>query len=66
MTWEVEGGLVVVPHDPEAVIGLRADIIRAIYAKHGLTILEVRNGPWSGRTDNLKASYQDFIIAEKA
>ena len=62
----VAGARVVLPHDPEAVIGLYTSTVAAAHREHGLRIDEVRNGPWSGRTDDIRASYQDVIIATKA
>jgi ubiquinone/menaquinone biosynthesis C-methylase UbiE len=62
----VDGGLVSNPANPEHLIGFYTDRLKDLYAKHGLKIVEIRNGPWSGRTDNLRASFQDVILAVKA
>jgi SAM-dependent methyltransferase len=66
MRFPVDGGLVVVPHNPEAAIALYTDRVASLHDAHRLTIVEIRNGPWSGRSDNLRASYQDVVIARKA
>ena len=63
MAAEVEGGLVVVPHDPEAVIGLYTSLVVRSHLDYGLINLDIRNGTWSGRQDDLRASYQDVIVA---
>lgn len=65
MPFEIEGGLTAIPHNPEALIGFRRETIETFHAGNGLQIEEVRLGPWSGRTDNLRASYQDVVIAKK-
>jgi SAM-dependent methyltransferase len=62
----VDGGLVSNPNNPEHLIGLYTDRVKELHAKHGLEIVEIRNGPWSGRTDNLRASFQDVILAIKS
>jgi SAM-dependent methyltransferase len=61
----VENGRIAVEADPEALTALNLEFVKGLHDRSGLHILEVRNGPWSGRTDNLKASYQDVIIAQK-
>jgi SAM-dependent methyltransferase len=66
MPWEIEGGLTATPQNPEALISFRRTLIEDLHARHGLEIEEIRNGPWSGRSDNLRASYQDVVIAKKA
>jgi SAM-dependent methyltransferase len=65
MPFEIEGGLTAIPKNPEALISFRRPVIEEIHTKHGLQIEEVRFGPWSGRRDNLRASYQDVVIANK-
>jgi len=65
MPFEIDGGLTAIPHNPEALIGFRRETIESIHAVHGLQIEDIRNGSWSGRSDNLRASYQDVVIARK-
>jgi len=65
MPYEIEGGLTAIPHNPEALISFRRPVIEGIHTKHGLQIEDIRNGTWSGRSDNLRASYQDVVIARK-
>jgi ubiquinone/menaquinone biosynthesis C-methylase UbiE len=62
----VKGGRIALPHDPEALSGLYTERVKEIHARHGLSVKEIRNGPWSARTDNLRASYQDVVIATGA
>jgi ubiquinone/menaquinone biosynthesis C-methylase UbiE len=64
LTNPVDGGLTARLDDPEALIGLDTGRIRQLHEKHSLKIFEIRNGPWSGREDDLRASYQDVIIAK--
>jgi SAM-dependent methyltransferase len=66
LTIPVNGGLAARINDPEVLIGLDAGRIKQLHEKHGLEIVEIRNGPWSGRGDDLRASNQDVIIAKKA
>lgn len=65
MPWEIEGGLTAIPSNPEALISFRRPVIEGIHTKHGLQIEDIRNGPWSGRSDNIRAGYQDVVIARK-
>jgi ubiquinone/menaquinone biosynthesis C-methylase UbiE len=65
MPWEIEGGLTAIPHNPEALISFKRPMIENIHTRHGLQIEDIRNGPWSGRSDNLRASYQDVVVARK-
>ena len=65
MPFEIEGGLTAIPHNPEALISFRRPVIEGIHTRHGLQIEDIRNGTWSGRSDNLRASYQDVVIARK-
>jgi ubiquinone/menaquinone biosynthesis C-methylase UbiE len=62
----IEDGRIAVETDPEALTGINLNFIKAAHERSGLQILEIRNGPWSGRTDSVKASYQDVIIAKHA
>lgn len=49
---------------PENAIAFNESDIRALYARHGMKVLEpIRYGSWSGRSSYL--SYQDIVIAEK-
>ena len=65
MPWKIKGGLTAIPRKPEALISFRRQVIEGIHARHGLQIEDIRNGSWSGRSDNLRASYQDVVIARK-
>jgi SAM-dependent methyltransferase len=65
LSFDVPGGLVAIPEDPEVLIGVYADRITKMHTRHGLRITDIRFGPWSGRTANLRASYQDVMIATK-
>jgi SAM-dependent methyltransferase len=65
LPFRVENGRISVKADPEALTGINLDFVIAAHERTGLQILEIRNGPWSGRSDNIKASYQDVIIAER-
>lgn len=62
----VDGGLVSNPSNPEHLIGLYTDRVKSLHEKNGLEIVEIRNGPWSGRSDDIRASFQDVIIARKS
>src|SRR5262249_45176267 len=62
----VEGGRIAVPHNPEALSGFYVDLVKDAHTKNGTTIKDIRFGPWSGRKENLRASFQDVIIAAKA
>jgi SAM-dependent methyltransferase len=62
----VPGGLIALATDPHALSAQYTEAVRQLHGLHGLIIGEIRNGPWSGRTDNLKASYEDFVIAHKS
>ena len=65
MPFEIEGGLTAIPDNPEALISFKRPVIESIHAEHGLQIEDIRNGTWSGRKDDLRASYQDVVIARK-
>lgn len=65
MPWKIKGGRTAIPRNPEALIGFRTPVIERIHNRHGLQIEDIRNGPWSGRSDNLRASFQDVVIARK-
>jgi ubiquinone/menaquinone biosynthesis C-methylase UbiE len=65
LPFPIEGGLVAIPHNPEALIGFYTHVIEGLHSKYGLRVLDLRNGPWSGRTDNIRAGHQDVVIAEK-
>jgi len=62
---EVAGGRIAVAENPEALSGLYIDAVKDAHAQHGLSIQDIRFGPWSGRKENLRASYQDVIIATR-
>lgn len=64
MPYEVEGGRVRDLTNPEAQIALYEDKVKEVYKSNGLEIIEVRYGPWSGRSKNIKAGGQDVIIAQ--
>lgn len=66
LPYEVEGGRVRDLANPEAQIALYEDRIREVHKKYGFKDLDVRYGPWSGRTENVRAGGQDVIIATKA
>lgn len=63
--FKVDGGLVAREEDPEHLIALYTDRVLALHEKNGLEVVEVRNGRWSGRTDNIKTSFQDVFLARK-
>lgn len=65
MPFKIKGGLTALRQNHEALISFRRPVIEAIHTSHGLQIEDIRNGPWSGRSDNLRASYQDVVIARK-
>lgn len=61
----VDRGRIALESDPEALTALDKSFVEEVHRRSGLELLEVRNGPWSGRTDNIRASYQDVVIARK-
>jgi SAM-dependent methyltransferase len=61
----IDNGRIAIEEDPEALTGIDTSFVRDIHRVSGLEISEVRNGPWSGRKDNLTAGYQDVVIASK-
>lgn len=61
----VEGGRVRDLNVPEAQSALNLEAVRAAYVAAGLEITEIRFGPWSGRTENVRAGGQDVVIAHK-
>jgi len=63
--YEIEGGLTLILHNPEALISFYTNRIKALHTKHGLEIRDIKYGPWSGRSDNIRTGYQDVVIAEK-
>jgi SAM-dependent methyltransferase len=65
LPYDIDGGRVRDQSDPEAQIALYEDRIIEIYRKHGLGNMDIRYGPWSGRTENVKAGGQDVIVAQK-
>ena len=49
---------------PEAAVAYPEGLIRSLYSKHGLTIVDpVHYGSWPGRKQFL--SYQDLVISTK-
>jgi SAM-dependent methyltransferase len=65
MPYKIKGGRTATRRNPEALISFRRRVIEDMHIKHGLQIEDIRIGPWSGRSDNLRASYQDVVIARK-
>ena len=65
MPHSIEGGRVRDINNPESQIALYEDQVREIHEKHGLEITDIRYGPWSGRTEDVRAGGQDVIIARK-
>lgn len=61
----VDRGRIALESDPEALTALDRSFVVDVHHRSGLQLLEVRNGPWSGRSDNIRASYQDVAIARK-
>lgn len=61
----VDRGRIALESDPEALTALDTSFVEKVHRRSCLEVLEVRNGPWSGRTDNIRASYQDVVIARK-
>jgi len=61
----VDRGRIALRSDPEALTALNTSFVKEVHRRSGLEILEVRNGPWSGRTDNIRSSYQDVVITRK-
>jgi SAM-dependent methyltransferase len=51
--------------DHEALVGLDVAFVVEAHVRHGLEIADIRNGAWSGRKDDVRASYQDVVIARK-
>jgi SAM-dependent methyltransferase len=49
---------------PEEAVAYDADWVRERHEAHGLAVLDVRPGSWSGRTEHL--SFQDIVVAERA
>ena len=66
MDVEVPGGLIALSDNPEALSAQYTEVVKQLHGLHGLIIDDIRNGPWSGRTDNLKSSGQDAVIAHKS
>jgi hypothetical protein len=54
----VAHGRVARPDDPEALIALDLDFVKAEHERSGLNVLDLKYGPWCGRSDNIRASYQ--------
>lgn len=63
---EVPGGLISIKDKPEALSAQYTKVVKQLRELHGLFIDDIRNGPWSGRPDNLRASYEDVVIAHAA
>jgi SAM-dependent methyltransferase len=66
MNVEVPGGRIAIKDNPEALSAQYTEVVKQLHELHGLFIDDIRNGPWSGRPDNLKASYEDVVIAHKS
>lgn len=62
---KIKGGRTATRRNPEKLISFRRPVIEDIHTRHGLEIDDIRIGPWSGRSDNVRASYQDVVIARK-
>lgn len=65
MPHKIKGGRTAIRRNPEALISFRRRVIEDMHIKHGLQIEDIHIGPWSGRSDNVRASYQDVVIARK-
>lgn len=65
LPYQVDGGYVRNLSNPEAQIALYENKVKTIHEKYGLNIIEIRYGPWCGRTENIKAGGQDIVIAQK-
>lgn len=61
----VPGGRVRDINDPESQSAILQNYVIGSHLAHDLKIMEIRYGPWSGRTDSVKAGWQDVIIARK-
>lgn len=61
----VEGGFARNIDNPESQIAFLQDRVLELYEKHGLNVEDIRYGPWSGRTENVRAGGQDVLIASK-
>lgn len=61
----VPGGRTAWKDNPEHLSGQYLSLVTSSHAAHNISVKEIRYGPWSGRTENLKAGYQDVIIAQK-
>jgi ubiquinone/menaquinone biosynthesis C-methylase UbiE len=61
---EIEGCLSISRHNPESAIAYKEEIVRGMFDKHDLAIVEpIRFGSWCERENGL--SYQDIIVAKK-
>lgn len=65
MPHRIEGGRVRDLDDWASQVALDQDRIEAIHDSAGLEIIDIRYGPWSGRTSNVRAGGQDVVIARK-
>jgi SAM-dependent methyltransferase len=61
----VEGGFATLPDNPEARVAFRLERILELHAKHSFEVADVMLGPWSGRTENVRAGNQDVIVARR-
>jgi hypothetical protein len=59
-----EGYFSTVTDIPERVIAQREDLVRYLYKKYGLSVIEpIHYGSWCGRQRTV--DFQDIVIAEK-
>lgn len=61
----VDGGLVAKPENPEILTAMRVERVRAAHEACGLRIIDIKNGKWSSRTDNIRTGLQDDVVALK-
>lgn len=65
LPYDVPGGRVRDGNDPESQSAILQPYVVGSHLTHFLKIMEIRYGPWSGRKENIRAGYQDVIIARK-
>jgi SAM-dependent methyltransferase len=65
LAFEVEGGRVRDRNEPESQSAVYQQNVLDSHAKHGLTVVDIRYGQWSGRTENVRSGRQDTVIARK-
>lgn len=65
LPYRVDGGRVRSLDDTASQVALDEERVVKLHLKAGLEIVDIRYGPWSGRTTNVRAGGQDVIIARK-